>query len=50
MYKKHFQQVVRFKKQVQLYLDKLKQVKRKQKGLDKDLEKKLKSLGYLDSQ
>jgi arylsulfatase A-like enzyme len=48
VYKKHFQQVVQFKKRVKLYLDKLKQLKCKQKGLDSDLEKKLKSLGYLD--
>jgi arylsulfatase A-like enzyme len=48
LYKKHFQKIVQFKKSVKLYLDKLKQLKRKQKGLDSDLEKKLKSLGYLD--
>ena len=36
------------KKSVKLYLDKLKQLKRKQKGLNSELEKKLKSLGYLD--
>jgi arylsulfatase A-like enzyme len=49
VYKKHFQKIVQFKKRVHLYLDKLKQLKRKQKGLDKDLEKKLKSIGYLDN-
>lgn len=49
VYKKHFQKIVQFKKRMHLYLDKLKQLKRKQKGLDKDLEKKLKSLGYLDN-
>jgi hypothetical protein len=49
MYKKHFQKIIQFKNRVHLYLDKLKQLKRKQKGLDKDLEKKLKSIGYLDN-
>lgn len=49
VYKKYFQQVVQFKKRVKSYLDKLKKLKRKQKGLDSDLEKKLKSLGYLDN-
>lgn len=48
VYKTHFQKILQFKKRVHLYLDKLKQLKGKQKGLDKDLEKKLKSLGYLD--
>ena len=49
VYKKYFQQVLQFKKSVNRYLDKLKQLPGKQKGLDKDLEKKLKSLGYLDN-
>lgn len=49
VYKTHFQKIVQFKKRVKLYLDKLKQLKHKQKGLDRDLEKKLKSLGYLDN-
>ena len=49
MYKTRFQKILQFKKKVKLYLDKLKQSKRKQKGLDTDLEKKLKSPGYLDN-
>jgi len=49
VYKKYSQQILQFKNRVNLYLDKLKQLKHKQKGLDKDLEKKLKSIGYLDN-
>ncbi len=49
VYKKHFPKIVQFKRLMTLVLDKLKQSKRKPKGLDKDLEKKLKSLGYLDN-
>jgi arylsulfatase A-like enzyme len=49
IYKTHFQKIIQFKDRVHLYLEKLKQLKRKQKGLDKDLEKKLKSIGYLDN-
>lgn len=48
LYKKQFKMVTEFKKPLKLYLNKLKQLKRKNKTLDKDLEKKLKSLGYLN--
>ncbi|MCP5054625.1 MAG: sulfatase [bacterium] len=47
LYKKNFQRVHQFKKPLQLYLNKLKQLKRKGKKIDKELENKLKSLGYL---
>lgn len=47
VYKKNFKKVASFKKPLKMVLEKLKQLKRKQKRLDKDLEKKLKSLGYL---
>ena len=47
VYKKIFKKVASFKKPLKMVLEKLKQLKGKQKKLDKDLEKKLKSLGYL---
>jgi arylsulfatase A-like enzyme len=48
LYKEKFRQVNEFKKPLKKILDKLKRLKRKGKKLDKDLEKKLKSLGYLN--
>jgi hypothetical protein len=47
LYKKHPRAILQFKKLVKEYLNKLKHLKRKNKKLDKDLEEKLKSLGYL---
>jgi arylsulfatase A-like enzyme len=43
----HFRFVNQYKEPLKLYLEKLKQLKRTGKKLDKDLEEKLKSLGYL---
>lgn len=48
LYKTRFKVVREFKKPLRLYLNKLKRLKRKNKTLDKDLEQKLKSLGYLN--
>jgi arylsulfatase A-like enzyme len=47
VYKKYFQRVNQLKKPLKHYIEKLKHLKRKGKKLDKDLEEKLKSLGYL---
>jgi arylsulfatase A-like enzyme len=47
VYKQYFQHVNQLKKPLKFYIEKLKLLNRKGRKLDKDLEDKLKSLGYL---
>jgi len=47
VYKQFFQKTLQFKEPLKRYLEKLKHLKRKNKTLDNQLQKKLKSLGYL---